>query len=115
MSQESKKEWEESFDKQYTIGGEWWKEGMEITPSMIKSFISSLLAKQKAIRDLLADIKVVACTPKMSENKIRYICKKEYPKKGLEIGDYFPTENYTEEAIKVAVERGDLEIEVIEE
>ena len=38
---------EKGFDKQYTIGGEWWKEGMEITPSMIKSFISSLLSLQK--------------------------------------------------------------------
>ena len=39
------------------------------------------------------------------------ICNKEYPKLGLEPGDYFPTENYTDEAIDKAIAEGRLEIE----
>ena len=39
------------------------------------------------------------------------VCKKEYPKLGLEPGDYFPTENYTDEAIDNAIAMGSLEIE----
>lgn len=39
------------------------------------------------------------------------VCKKEYPKLGLEQGDYFPTGNYTDDAIDKAIEKGDLEIE----
>jgi phosphoglycerol transferase MdoB-like AlkP superfamily enzyme len=51
----------------------------------------------------------------MSEKykNIAVVCKKEYPKKGLEVGDYFPTSNYTDQAIDEAINRGDLEIKVI--
>jgi hypothetical protein len=42
---------------------------------------------------------------------IMVVCKKEYPKLGLEPGDYFPTENYTDEAIDNAIAMGSLEIE----
>lgn len=44
--------------------------------------------------------------------KIMVVCKKEYPKLGLEPGDYFPTENYTDEAIDSAIAKGYLEIEI---
>lgn len=42
---------------------------------------------------------------------IRVVCKKEYPRLGLEQGDYFPTQNYTDEAIDSAIEKGNLEVE----
>ena len=44
---------------------------------------------------------------------IMVVCKKEYPKLGLEPGDYFPTQNYTDEAIDKAITEGHLEIEEI--
>ena len=39
------------------------------------------------------------------------ICNREYPKLGLEPGDYFPTEYYTDEAIDKAIAEGRLEVE----
>lgn len=42
---------------------------------------------------------------------VSVICKVDYPRKGLEVGDYFPTHNYTDEAIDKAVAEGKLEIE----
>ena len=42
---------------------------------------------------------------------VAVVCKKEYPKLGLEEGDYFPTGNYTDEAIDKAISEGKLEIE----
>ena len=42
---------------------------------------------------------------------VAVVCKKEYPKLGLEEGDYFPTGNYTDEAIDKAIAEGKLEIE----
>lgn len=51
----SKRWWEERFDKQYTsmAYGEKWRPGMELTPSMIKSFISQVedRAYKKGIED----------------------------------------------------------------
>ena len=43
------------------------------------------------------------------ETDKRYICNINFPKLGLEVGDYFPTHNYTEEAIQKAVEDGKIE------
>jgi hypothetical protein len=43
--------WEKKFDKQYTHGGEWWKEGMIITPPMIKSFIRTIITPLIQDRD----------------------------------------------------------------
>lgn len=37
------------------------------------------------------------------KTKTIYICNKDFPNLGLEVGDYFPTERFTEEAIKDAV------------
>jgi hypothetical protein len=37
-----------------------------------------------------------------------YICNKEFPNLGLEIGDYFPAERFTEEAIKNALLKGSI-------
>ena len=47
------------------------------------------------------------------ENKteVIYICNKEFPKLGLEIGDYFPAYKYTKEAIESALRKGDIIIE----
>ena len=42
---------------------------------------------------------------------VRVVCKIEYPKLGLEPGDYFPTQSYTDKAIDSAITRGDLEVE----
>ncbi len=42
---------------------------------------------------------------KMEQNKI-YICNKDFPNLGLEVGDYFPTERFTAEAIKDAIKKG---------
>lgn len=32
-----------------------------------------------------------------------YICNKNFPNLGLEVGDYFPAEHFTKEAIESAV------------
>jgi hypothetical protein len=41
----------------------------------------------------------------MKTNK-RYICNKDFPHLGLEIGDYFPVERFTEKAIEEAITQG---------
>lgn len=40
------------------------------------------------------------------------VCLVDFPKKGLEVGDYFPTYNYTDEAIDKAIVEGKLEVEL---
>lgn len=35
-----------------------------------------------------------------------YICNKDFPKLGREVGDYFPTDMFTEEAIQNALLKG---------
>ncbi len=43
-----------------------------------------------------------------------YICNKDFPNLGLEAGDYFPAEKFTEEAIKNALIKGHIIEEEIE-
>lgn len=40
-----------------------------------------------------------------------YICNKDFPNLGLEVGDYFPVEHFSKEAIESAERKG----EIIEE
>lgn len=40
-----------------------------------------------------------------------YICNKDFPNLGLEIGDYFPTERFSKEAIEKAIKEGKIIIE----
>ena len=40
-----------------------------------------------------------------------YICNKEFPNLGLEVGDYFPANIFTEEAIEDALKKGKIIIE----
>lgn len=42
---------------------------------------------------------------------VAVVCKKDYPNLGLEVGDYFPTHKYTDEAIDKAIYEGHLEVE----
>jgi len=35
-----------------------------------------------------------------------YICNKDFPNLGLEVGDYFPVENFSKKAIESAVREG---------
>ena len=35
-----------------------------------------------------------------------YICNKDFPNLGLEVGDYFPAERFTKEAIEKALREG---------
>lgn len=44
---------------------------------------------------------------------VALVCKVDFPKKGLEVGDYFPTHNYTDEAIDKAIADGKLEVELM--
>lgn len=44
-------------------------------------------------------------------NNNNYICLIDFPKLGLEAGDYFPKERYTQEALDKAVKENKLEIE----
>lgn len=44
---------------------------------------------------------------------VAVVCKVDYPKKGLEVGDYFPTGMYTDEAIDKAIADGKLEVELL--
>lgn len=46
---------------------------------------------------------------------IMVVCKRAVPRLGLEPGDYFPTENYTDEAIDKGIAEGKLEVEEINE
>ncbi len=41
----------------------------------------------------------------MKEEEI-YICNKEFPKLGLEVGDYFPAYKFTKKAIEEALAKG---------
>ena len=40
-----------------------------------------------------------------------YICNKDFPHLGLEVGDYFPAERYSKDAIKNALEKGSIVVE----
>lgn len=40
-----------------------------------------------------------------------YVCNKDFPRLGLEVGDYFSAERYTEEAIIKALEKGSIVVE----
>lgn len=45
------------------------------------------------------------------EKTIVYICNKDFPKHGLEVGDVFPHYLYTKEAIQKALEKGSIVID----
>ena len=42
---------------------------------------------------------------------IVYICNKDFPKHGLEVGDVFPHYLYTKEAIEQALKKGSIAID----
>lgn len=68
--------WRERFDGQYTSqrAGKYWKEGMAITPSMIKSFIDDLLTHRET--ELLTEFRETALRileenfPKMNQEDV---------------------------------------------
>ena len=40
-----------------------------------------------------------------------YICNKEFRNLGLEVGDYFPAERFTKQAIENAIKEGKIKVE----
>lgn len=48
-------------------------------------------------------------------NEKIYICNKDFPRLGLEIGDYFPAEKFTKEAIEDAIKKGSISEEALKD
>lgn len=63
MTSQNKPEWKERFYKQYGAVGNQWKFGMIVVPSMIESFIESLLAERDAEIVKMLDAAVAKYNP----------------------------------------------------